>query len=108
MSLVGTDSAASPAGLAGSPLRVVLDHDQQWSDDLLAALRNGRAPVFARWPDPNGATIIGSARSATGAAALAFDCAYGVTEFEPIEIEFEFHQAVSPPIRIVAEAWIPV
>ncbi len=106
MSLAGIDSAASP--LTGSTLRVILDHDQQWADDLLTALRNGRAPVFARWPDPNGASIIGSARSATGAAALAFDCAYGTTDFSPVQIEFEFHLAVVPPIRLLAEAWIPV
>ncbi len=108
MSLAGIDHAASPARLADSPLRVILDHDRQWADDLLRALRNGRAPVFARWPDPNGATIIGSARSATGAAALAFDCSCEVTDFEPIEIEFEFHLGALAPIRMLAEAWIPV
>ncbi|HLZ67930.1 MAG TPA: hypothetical protein VKQ29_17025 [Aliidongia sp.] len=107
MSLADIPSIAQP-DLVGSPLRVILDHDRQLADDLLAALHNGRSPVFARWPDPTGAAIIGSARSATGASALAFDCAYGTSDFEPIQIEFEFHLAVQPPIRILAEAWIPV
>ncbi len=107
MSLAAPNAARYP-GLLASPLRVVLNHDHQWADDLLTALRNGRSPVFSRWPDPSGLAIIGSARSATGAAALALDCAEATTEFEPVQIEFEFHLAVLPPIRILAEAWIPV
>jgi hypothetical protein len=107
MSLVATH-AARHSGAVASPLRVILAHDQQWADDLLTALRNGRSLVFSRWPDPTGATIIGSARSATGAAALALDCTQTATDFEPVQIEFEFHLAVQPPIRILAEAWIPV
>jgi len=105
---LATGRAQPLPGLVASPLRVVLDHDQQRADDLLTALRNGRAPVFSRWPDASGDTIIGSARSATGAAALAQDCAQTATDFEPVQIEFEFHLAALPPIRILAEAWIPV
>jgi len=107
MSLAANPAARYP-GLVASPLRVILEHDRQRADDLLTALRNGRQPVFSRWPDPSGATIIGSARSATGAAALALDCTQAATDFEPVQIEFEFHLAVLPPIRILAEAWIPV
>jgi len=103
MSLAAPFPASHPALLA--PIRVILDHDRQ---DLLTALRNGRSPVFARWPDLAGDWIIGSARSATGAAALALDCARPATDFEPVQIEFEFHLAATPPIRILAEAWIPV
>jgi hypothetical protein len=108
MSLAVTHSAGRPIGLDAPPLRVVLERDQQRIDALLTALHNGRSPVFARWPDPTGLAIIGSARSATGAAALAFDCACGPVEFEPVRIEFEFHLAGTPPVRILAEAWIPV
>lgn len=107
MSLAATHPTALP-GLVALPLRVVLDRDHQRADDLLTALRNGRQPVFSRWPDTTGAAIIGSARSATGAAALALDCAHTATDFEPVQIEFEFHLAALPPIRILAEAWIPV
>jgi hypothetical protein len=107
MSLAATHAARDP-GVVASPLRVILAHDRQWADDLLTALRNGRSPVFSRWPDPTGATIIGSARSATGAAALALDCTQAATDFEPVQIEFEFHLAAQPPIRILADAWIPV
>lgn len=96
------------SGLVASPLRVVLDHDHQRAGDLLTALRDGRSLVFARWPDTGGDAIIGSARSATGAAALAFDCAVGATDYEPVQIEFEFHLAAQPSICILAEAWIPV
>jgi hypothetical protein len=107
MSLATTQAAQYP-GLVAAPLRVILAQDRQWADDLLNALRNGRSPVFSRWPDPTGATIIGSARSATGAAALALDCTQTTTDFEPVQIEFEFHLAAVSPVRLLAEAWIPV
>jgi len=106
MSLAVPSRAIHPGVL--TPLRVIVDHDRRRADDLLTALRNGRSPVFAHWPDPTGAAIIGSARSATGAAALAQDCALPALEFEPVQIEFEFRLAALPPIRILAEAWIPV
>jgi hypothetical protein len=108
MSLAAAQSAIKPVDLEAPPLRVILKRDQQRADALLTALRNGRSPVFSRWPDPKGAAIIGSARSATGASALAYDCDAGSIEYEPVQIEFEFHLAGTSPIRLLAEAWIPV
>ena len=107
MSLAGLSPHEVFPAVAMPPSRVIADLAPRRVEELLAALRDGRLPVFARWPDPRGATIIGSARSATGAAALALDGLHLAAEFERVRIEFELPRA-TPPVRLEIEAWIPV
>jgi hypothetical protein len=107
MSLAVPPPGVSPLLPAASLPRVTIDEEPQRARDLLAALRNGRFPVFARWPDPSGVAIIGSARSVTGACKLASDCGFDLEHFEPVHIEFELH-ADGTPVRVLADAWVPM
>jgi len=107
MSLAGLSPREAFPALAMPPSRVIAELAPGRVETLQAALRDGRLPVFARWPDPSGATIIGSARSATGAAALALDGLQLAAEFERVRIEFELPRA-TPPVCLEVEAWIPV